>query len=398
MSQPSAAIAAPGSLGHRRWLDGMRGVAIILVLLYHVFLIPGGFLGVDVFFVVSGFLITTVLAEEWRRRGAISLRRFYWRRALRLFPALVALLLASYLYAEVFLPREAVRAFRRELLVCAAYVSNWVHLHGVSVLTLGHTWSLALEEQFYVLWPLALLLMLRLRLSRPLILAVVAAGVVASVTVRLVLFRLHRLRHLTWPEDTAGLLRLYMGLDTRADALLVGCFLGLLFAWGLLPQSRNFRLASGAVALAGAGLVAHLSLTGNMGLHLLYYGGFTLVALAVAAAIAHLLAGGRWAAAALGFGPLPWIGRISYSLYLVHVPVIAWVRPDWLCNPAALGRGHLGNTLIALGLMFAAAVVSYYGIERPFLRLKDRLAEPRRQRVAAATPRRPAVPSRMVPA
>jgi peptidoglycan/LPS O-acetylase OafA/YrhL len=382
VTEPAPA-AAPERLGHRRWLDGLRGVAILLVLLYHLGVITGGFLGVDVFFVISGFLITTLLAEERQRRGAVSFKRFYLRRALRLLPALYALILVQALYAALFLPPEAMSAYRREALVTAAYVANWVHLHQVPMPTLGCTWSLSLEDQFYLLWPPALALMLRARISRRTILAVVAAGVVASAVTRVILYRLHRVRHLTGGEELYDLFRIYMGLDTRADALLVGCFLGLLFAWGLLPRSRNFRLASGAVALVGVIHLAPLIHHGFLNSPKLYHGKFTLVAAVVAVLIAHLLAGGRWAAAVLGFGPLAWVGRISYSLYLFHITAIVWLQKVW--DPWSLRAPKYVVVPLVLGLMIAAAALVHYGVERPFLRLKGRLGGDAKEQPAPAT-------------
>src|SRR5579885_2477102 len=157
MASPRPDNDPPGGfhLGYRPWLDGLRGLAILAVFVYHLQLITGGFLGVDVFFVLSGFLITSLLLEEWQRRGTISFPRFYMRRALRLLPAFFAFLLACFVYIVIFRPDE-VAAFRKEALVAACYVSNWPTLHQVPMPTLGHAWSLSLEEQFYFLWPLLL--------------------------------------------------------------------------------------------------------------------------------------------------------------------------------------------------------------------------------------------------
>ena len=145
----------PFRLGYRRWLDGLRGVAILLVLAYHFGFISGGWIGVDIFFVLSGFLITTVLAEEWRDRGSFSLPRFYLRRALRLFPAF-AVLLTMCAAAIPFLsgPTERTEALQK-LAVAACYVANWPMLHNVNLTWIGHSWSLSVEEQFYLLWPVS---------------------------------------------------------------------------------------------------------------------------------------------------------------------------------------------------------------------------------------------------
>ena len=141
---------------------------------------------------------------------------------------------------------EAV-ARRQELLVAACYVANWPALHMVDMPVLGHTWSLSLEEQFYLLWPVLLYGMLRLRLRRGLILLLVCAGILATASLRFGLYRWYRA---SGPVQTADIMRMYCGLDTRADTLLIGCLVGLLATWDLLPKSRRFVFWTGAASLA----------------------------------------------------------------------------------------------------------------------------------------------------
>ena len=159
---------------YRRWLDGLRGVAILAVLAYHFYLLPGGFLGVDIFFVLSGFLITSLLADEWRRWGSISLSLFYLRRALRLLPAFWVLLLV---YGLAGLGRPAAEAAARgkEIALAACYVANWPAIHQTPMPIVGHSWSLAVEEQFYIIWPLVFYSLLRLGLGRRWILGLVGS-------------------------------------------------------------------------------------------------------------------------------------------------------------------------------------------------------------------------------
>lgn len=245
--------ATPFRLGHRRWLDGLRGVAILLVLGSHFGLVRGGFLGVDVFFVLSGFLITTLLAEEWRRDRAIDLPRFYLRRALRLLPAYLALLAVCAAATAAGSPARRADGFR-EVLVAGAYVSNWPTLHQTALPRLGHTWSLAVEEQFYLAWPVVLLALLRSHARRGTVLAVVGGFALLSAGWRAALHATH-----APDEPQVSLLRLYMGLDTRADALLIGCGVGLLAVWGWLPTGRRFAAASGAAAALAAAALAVLS-------------------------------------------------------------------------------------------------------------------------------------------
>jgi peptidoglycan/LPS O-acetylase OafA/YrhL len=358
-------------LGYRPWLDGVRGLAILIVLAGHLRLVSGGFLGVDIFFVLSGFLITSLLVEEWELRRSISLKRFYVRRALRLLPAFYTLLLICYLSTRFFRPEELV-TFRQEMIVAACYVANWPTLHQTILPTLGHTWSLSLEEQFYLLWPLILYGLLRSGISRGRILLLVCAGIIGSAALRIALYRLN---HDAGLENLFNVIRLYSGLDTRADALLTGCLVGLLATWELLPKTRGFLI------LMRAGSVASVAGLGYMVFHSclehapFYYGLFTLVALLVAVVLVRSLSAPLGLVSlVLEFPPLVGIGRISYALYLFHVPIIHWLRP------AGLGWRFPGQTLLAASLSITAAVISYYGIERPCLRLKQRL------RVAEASP------------
>lgn len=367
-------------LGYRRWLDGLRGVAVLLVLACHLGFVAGGFLGVDVFFVLSGFLITTLLVEEWQRRGSISLKHFYLRRALRLWPAFFTLLLICGLAGLLFLSTAEAAALRPEMLVAACYVTNWPALHHVGMPTLGHTWSLSVEEQFYLLWPVLLYGMLRLRLPRRRILLLVCAGIVASASFRLVWYRLHSTPA---SEKAAAVARLYLGLDSRGDALLVGCLVGLLAAWRLLPTSRRFISGTGVAALASAAALGYLVVNRCLDHAQFYHGLFTGVALMVAAILVRMLSApsrlGSWL---LESAPLVGVGRLSYALYLFHVPIIAWLRP-----PRGLGWRNPADTLLVAGLSLAAAVLSYYGIERPCLRLKQRFHARNPVPAASAAPR-----------
>jgi peptidoglycan/LPS O-acetylase OafA/YrhL len=341
----------------------MRGLAILAVFIYHLQLITGGFLGVDLFFVLSGFLITSLLLEEWQQRGTISFPRFYMRRALRLLPALFAVLIACFIYVWIFRPNE-VTSYGKEAAVTACYVANWPTLHQVPMPTLGHAWSLSLEEQFYLLWPVLLYGMLRLNLGRRAMISLVAAGIVASAALRGVLYEMYAVPRLGNP---GYLMRIYAGLDTRADVLLVGCLVAMLAAWGLLPRSRRFQVTTTAALVVGLPLIGYLMATKHMGKPQLYYGLFTAVAATFALTVARLLSGpARVAFAVLEWGPLVYVGRISYALYLVNSPIITWF--GW----ERLGWNHPVETLAVAGLSLAAAVLLHHGVERPFLRLKSR--------------------------
>jgi peptidoglycan/LPS O-acetylase OafA/YrhL len=363
ITSADAPVGSPArvQLHYRKELDGLRGVAILSVLAVNSMLpfFPGGFLGVDVFFVLSGFLITTLLMEEWSSSGTINLRAFYARRALRLLPALVVLLAASCLYGLVFQSREAAAVTWREALWMLFYAGNWMLAVEHEVGSLDHAWSLCVEEQFYILWPVALVLLLRFGVTRKRLLAMVFTGITLSAAWRALLW-----------HHGAHPLRLYYGSDTRADALLVGCLLGLLFCWNHLaaaePARRGFKwwATASAALLLGVGVsVAHDSA-------ILYQGGFTVVALAAAGLLVESIQrpAGRLTRV-LSAAPLVWMGRISYSLYLWHYPVFHVLRIERF-------DAQGWNPFLAHGFRFTAVFVaacgSFYLVERPFLRWKRR--------------------------
>ena len=334
-------------------LDGVRGVSVLAVIGYHAISFPsGGFLGVQFFFVLSGFLITALLLQERAENGRISLRAFYRRRALRLLPALFVVM-AAYLVISVirFSVGDAdadgglVRAVYSAL-IGLGYVSNGVIAwHGNLPPGIQHLWSLAAEEQFYLVWPLALVVLLRLRKSNALLLGVASAGVVAV--------ELHRLQLALAgaPER-----RLYMAPDTTADAILVGCILGVLYCSGTLERLVHTPLwRRGAVPLAVVMLAVAGFLVPNTDFRPLYEWLMPLVVLGAAVLIA--------VAACSSTSPVTrvlnnrWLvspGRISYGLYLWH-PVFLYGLGVWLLLPSVVAS-------------FAAAHLSYAYIERPFLR------------------------------
>jgi peptidoglycan/LPS O-acetylase OafA/YrhL len=369
-------------LGHRRWLDGLRGVAILLVLAFHLGLLPGGFLGVDIFFVLSGFLITSLLLEEWQVNGLIRLKQFYLRRALRLLPAFILLLVLCGLSIP-WLPSARERWARvREIAVAACYVSNWHMLHQTYMPTLDHTWSLSVEEQFYLLWPTLLYLMLRARLSRRRILVLVGGGIGTSALLRMGLYHWYQNHGV---DRGAAITRLYRGLDTRADALLAGCLLGLLTAWNLLPKSPRFIRCIGAASLISFIYLGYLTSCRPLDHSQFYHGLFTGVALMTALILARLLAApAPLATRILEAAPLVGTGRLSYALYLFHMPIIRALRPAcvYLALATSSYLGHTVLVFLAVGLSYLAALLSYYLLERPCLQLKDRL----RPRIAVDLP------------
>jgi peptidoglycan/LPS O-acetylase OafA/YrhL len=347
-------------LGYRPELDGVRGISILLVLGLHFTprLVPGGYFGVEVFFVLSGFLITSLLLQEWERTRTISLKDFYFRRALRLGPALLLYLLLLGVYALVFLSSEHAREIYSGILLTLSYVSNWVialkPTYPAGILTI--TWSLAVEEQFYLVWPLILFLLLHKKVSRRWIISIIVLAVTAIVV------------HRTWLwQAGAPFRRLYYATDTRADGLMLGCLIGCLMSWRLMPRSRFVELSLKALTAVAILFLGYLVFTTRSN-PALFKGVFTLASLAIAIIIAVLV---TWpdsrGIGILRFAPLVWIGRISYGLYLWHWPVRGLIFGQ-SAQPSAK------QIIAAVVLSLAITSLSFYVIELPFLRWKKRFS------------------------
>jgi peptidoglycan/LPS O-acetylase OafA/YrhL len=329
--------------GHRPALDGLRGIAIAAVLLYHAGgIAPGGYLGVDLFFVLSGFLITTLLVNEFSDRGAVSFGGFYRRRARRLLPALACVLAAF--VAITFAVQGALD--RQDIVGLAAgigYLSNLLVMGEPATRpmpdALRHLWSLAAEEQFYLVWPPILVLLLRGRTR--LGLAVVIAGVA-----------LMSLRGAELWAEGASLQRLQFGIDSRSVAILVGCALALVLARH--ESAPRTRWAAPLVVTCVLGFFAL-----DFGREL-FLGPLLVFSLLCAALLVLALDDDSPLALALSAGALVFLGRISYALYLWHVPVFV-----------ALGvtrQEFVPEAIPAIALSVGLAIASYYLVERRFLR------------------------------
>ncbi len=358
--RPSVATRAL-KFDYRPELDGLRGISILLVYIHHLYrpLMPGGSFGVDVFFVLSGFLITSLLVQEWNGKGSISLKDFYIRRVLRLMPALITLILIIGGFALIFLDKTRAIATFQGIGIALSYASNWFFAFGYFSAhnPLGITWSLAIEEQFYLTWPLSLSLVLRYKLGRRWVLYLLALAIV--------IIPLHRKMLVM---HGANVLRLYYASDTRADTLLIGCLVGLLASWNLLPPNRRLEICIKSLAAVAAVFLGYMVSTASPKVAMLYlYGGYTLVALSMGLILVVLVA---WppkvALSVLRFTPLVWIGRISYGLYLWHWPVRLFVYPK---NGLPASFGQL---LIVVVLSLSLTTLSYYFVEKPFLRWKKR--------------------------
>lgn len=350
----------PFRLGYRPALDGARGISILLVLGVHEFstYMPGGYLGVDVFFVLSGFLITSLLLSEWADRGNINLKSFYVRRALRLVPALVVVLIVWSIYTVVIV-RESPMWVAWTSLAVLFYSANIVIAYTpFSLAGLTPAWSLSAEEQFYLLWPFALSVLLWRKVSLGKI-AIVLVAVSSLVAI---------LRILVW-NATHDWERIYFAPDTHADPILIGCLVAILVH--LVPglEDRTPPLLFRVLFLASIGLVASCVVVMTHETSLQYYGGLTVISIAMGIIVAGLVwsppAGVLWL---LETGALVWIGRLSYSLYLWHLPIFK----EFSRLTADCPLRWSVEKMLMFGAAFAAAALSYYLVERPFLRLKNR--------------------------
>jgi peptidoglycan/LPS O-acetylase OafA/YrhL len=337
-------------LGHVPALDGLRGVAIAAVLGFHFLHLPGGFFGVDLFFVLSGFLITTLLLEEHAVSGYISFRRFYGRRARRLLPALSVVLVLSLLLAAAMFAVGNAASSRFELegiAACAFYVANLFPMlgHGLPQ-QLTPMWSLAQEEQFYFVWPALFAFCFR---GRPKRLAVA----LLLIGVAIVVWRAVLVAHGTSPA------RVYYGPDAHFDGLVFGAALAAARFAGLPTELSRFGPAKAAGPVALIGFVASVSLFHD-GTSMAYALGFPAVE---AAAVALIVAAVDGAAPLLSWGPVVWLGSISYGVYVwmgmvmlffglgpvqMLIAVCAgWASTQWIERPFRRQRARFEPTAVA---------------------------------------------------
>jgi len=373
--EAAACSAAEERFGYVPCLDGLRAVSILLVLAFHgmgpvsilIARACAGWVGVDIFFVISGFLITSILLQEEKDVGTFSLSRFYVRRSLRIWPAYYAFLLVVGLTGY---------SHWASIGICSIYLTNFDLALGWNIFEpakIGHLWSLAVEEQFYLLWPLALSLAGRVRLP-------LGMGLMGAVWIwRTVLI-----------AQGASWQRLCAGIDTRLDALMVGCVGAMIWASPAIGTVAR-RCASGkwTPLIATGALIASAMSLGHPGdyvhrpAQLFFWNvklpAFTLLTMVL---ILVLLAQPRSRISRImGHSTLVWIGRLSYSLYLWHVvafkilpkaevPFLHNLIPGWPMASYLLASLPAELARLALSLVFASA--SYYLIERPCLSLKRR--------------------------
>ena len=351
-------------------IDSLRALAVLAVIIYHVDVnyLPGGFLGVDLFFVLSGYLISSLIIKEYRKTGSLNLYNFYIRRARRLLPAVYFMitvgLVVMVLFNEVLLRKSHLDAIFGYI-----YSSNWWYIfHKLDYFDsfgaqspFKHLWSLAIEEQFYMIFPLLFLLINRKKKSKDgtyklnkNFLYVVLGLILVSLIVHILLF------------DINNISRIYFGTDTRAFSLLVGVVGAILYPMEKLhtkvtPQQNIMYSVVSLVSIAI--LITVMIYTSEYNTWL-YRGGFLLVAIL---GLIVIISSGKQhtlMSRLLSFKPVVFIGKISYSLYLWHFPVLVLTTPV-----SEIGNPNIFFVILRIVLTFAVAIVSYVFVETPIRKL-----------------------------
>ena len=373
MSAPQS--AAPATIlpldlpGHVPALDGIRGIAVLQVFVAHFHWIVStdpyfnavtpwhwlnktlepGFLGVDIFFVLSGFLITSLLLKDRQRNQSGMFRRFYMRRALRLLPALYAILIASFFVAlwEKFPMDIQWRTTWHALL----YLNNWnvVWNPNAAQNDLGHLWSLGIEEQFYIIWPAILIGLVALKIPNKVIMGLIA------ISIAVVAWHRDEL----WDQGVSWL-DLYIRTDTRVDSLLVGALFALIYRH--IRINRKILNYAATIAFLGIAYIKYELPSGSF----IYEGGFTVIAILAGIVILAAVQSAWIGNVVLTWKPLVILGKVSYGLYLWHMLVFQVMGRHFTWGPKSVR--------IVIGIMIVSAVTaaSWFFIEKPFLRLKDR--------------------------
>ncbi|MCF8564248.1 acyltransferase family protein [Alicyclobacillus tolerans] len=342
-------------------LDGLRAVAVLAVIAYHLNVpwLPGGLLGVSVFFVLSGYLITDLLIAQWRQNRRIDLKDFWIRRARRLLPALLVMIVVVVAWVTLT-DRSQLPMLREDVVAAVLYVSNWWYIfHHVSYFEsfspspLKHLWSLAVEEQFYLVWPLLLLLGLRFAPRRGALVALTLGGAALSAVWMAALYQ---------PGSDPS--RVYYGTDTRAFSLLIGAALAMVWPSGRLSAQMSQRARKTLDGLGTAGVIVIFLMFWQTNQYetFLYRGGFLLLAFTTAVVMAALAHPASRLSRIFSWKPLRWIGVRSYAIYLWHYPVIV------LTTPIDNSGFSLVRSVLQIGASVALAAWSWRFVEDPIRR------------------------------
>lgn len=350
-------------IGYISELDGMRGLAVLCVMAYHANapFLRGGFIGVDLFFVISGFLISALIVSEYDAIGSVNLLKFYMRRVIRLMPALSILLIVYCIGVYLFCDPVVAEKNYIDAMISMFYMTNWARafdLHPPDFL--GHTWSLAVEEQFYFLWPLTLFALLKY------------SGSTVRERFNVMLFPIFVAccsfcYRFYLALDGASPDRMYNGLDTRADALMMGCALGICYASGLIGDWLFVRFGTALKLFSTLALIATLffGVFASWRAKYMYTIGFFVVDLSFVLLLTWVLFH-KTTFFSIVFNNkfIVWVGGLSYGLYLWHYPVF---RTMYL-----FGWGGAVVLTVGSAISFVLAYSSLAVVERPVLRLKKR--------------------------
>ena len=345
-------------------LDGLRALAVLAVIAYHMKMnwAPGGLLGVTMFFVLSGYLITGLLLTEFDSTQTISLPNFWLRRVRRIIPAVVFAVLGTAFLCTIF-DHALLTKMRPDVAPTLFFFNNWWQIfHNVSYFEalgepspLTHYWSLAIEEQFYLIWPVALLLCLKAGVKRSTIQKGVIVLIVLSALAMALMF-----------SPTTDPSRVYYGTDTRAFSLLIGALLAFIWPYQRLTEKSGAKMSSmgrivfdviGAVGLVG--LIIMIAVTNGFA-PFIYRGGLVLCSLLTAVVIAIIVHPVSLVGKLFSLPPFVWIGKLSYSMYLWHYPIILLMTPNNL-----VGEAPWWLRLLQLVVVIAVSAFSYYLVENP---------------------------------
>jgi len=340
---------------HLPGLDGLRALAVIGVLAFHDDRLTGGFLGVDLFFAVSGFLITTLLIDELQRTNTIDLIGFWGRRLRRLLPAVMVLLVVVVIFFRLFADTGQWIIARNDAPWAQFYVANWHQISSgagywdafAAPSAFEHLWSLAIEEQFYVVWPLLVIGAWRIGRTRALG-ALTGIGIIASFVAMLTIY------------DGGDPTRVYMGTDTRAFSLLCVAFVALpAIRHAITAGMQKFRSAASGLTVALIVAIGFMWFTVSGQSEWLFRGG--LLAHSIASSLLAILVASSSSKLSVVFSwrPLAYIGRLSYALYLWHWPVFIY------CTSERLDINGLALTAVRLAITFALSIASYRLVEQP---------------------------------
>lgn len=343
-------------------LDGIRAFAVFAVIAYHMGFewASGGFLGVVVFFVLSGYLITDLLIIQWVNTGQINLRNFWIRRARRLLPAQLLVLIVVALWMTLFNFSELASLWG-DWLASLFYVTNWWFIfNDVGYFSnfgqpspLLHYWSLAVEEQFYLFWPLLLLLGLRFVRNRKLLISFILIGALTSALGMAFLYQPGLM-------DTS---RVYFGTDTRAFALLIGAALALCLPSQMftrkIAENKTWRILLDIVGATGLAILFWMIWQTNQYEAFLYRGGMVLQCIAAASIIASAVHPSTWISRVLGCKLMSWFGVRSYGIYLWHYPILV------LFLPISGGENAIGRIFVQITSILLIASISWRFIEQP---------------------------------